>query len=405
MASWPGANNYEDEDEDYLDSSSEELEEEDPAQSHPIKKTGPGHSPAAKNKPKANTPGRKEKGKGRAIEVSDESSEEVEAPALVKKPRRIRKQASPDHFIPNDIYGENWTEAQEADLRKRWKKKLGVLTNGMDTSEISLWKKSYQIYQKPPPAIIPSGMEVDVSENAEFEDPDNPDAELEDKNWSQEFCKGFGEVLCCEAFKDRLYFLQYVLRYALFLRLGASKGFPKPPRKELSVQRNQKVIAEFDRLAAINGIAADPLRAETLNDALNNMLGPDLPSHVGLIEQLKKVVRKDFQDQRGLIKRDIDNIILAWDQYATASKQGLLSMKEYGQKWNKEHTKASSDPKGAEKYHTDDILKLRKEWVLGCKRAEAKAEAMRIQEPIGGVEGSRPRAPYVDLTMDSSEED
>ena len=55
-----------------------------------------------------------------------------------------------------------------------------------------------------------------------------------------------------------------------------------------------------------------------------------------------------------------------------------MSAGECRDKWDKEHTKASSNPTGAQKYHTNDIKQLRKEWVLGCKRAEAKAK--HIQE-------------------------
>jgi hypothetical protein len=104
---------------------------------------------------------------------------------------------SPDHFIIEDIYDENWNEHQEEDLRQHWSKKLKVLTDNMEVSELSLWKKAYQIFKKntPPPALLPEGIEVDVSENDGFENPDDSDDEFNDKNWGQDFCKRFGEVL------------------------------------------------------------------------------------------------------------------------------------------------------------------------------------------------------------------
>jgi hypothetical protein len=62
----------------------------------------------------------------------------------------------------------------------------------------SLSGKRHIRYSKkntPPPALLPEGIEVDVSENDGFENPDDSDDEFNDKNWGQDFCKRFGEVL------------------------------------------------------------------------------------------------------------------------------------------------------------------------------------------------------------------
>jgi hypothetical protein len=135
----------------------------------------------------------------------------------------------------------------------------------------------------------------------------------------------------------------------------------------------------MNRLAAAENIDVDPAFAGILKNALNNTLGADKPPHVGLIDNLKGVVRQNFQEQHGLIKRDMENITQAWDQCAKESKLSLMSAIECRDKWNSEHTKASSDPTGTQKYHTSDIKQLRKNGFLDANVRKPRRSISRNQ--------------------------
>ncbi|KAF4637794.1 hypothetical protein G7Y89_g277 [Cudoniella acicularis] len=206
--------------------------------------------------------------------------------------------------------------------------------------EAGLWKKTYQIFQRPAPNILPEG---------------------------------------------ELHFLQYTLEHALYLRLGVESGFAKPSLSRLS-QRDNKIIENFKSLAnpmAVEGFndASDITIEEAIKHALVTSLGEDLPKHIGFIKQLKQVVKKEFVEQKGLIRRDMMNIKSAWDTYAAKTKQGLLKLEEYPKIWNNEHKKSTSSPTGSEKYRTEGILSLKKEWILFQRRQAKKGKrTSRAQE-------------------------
>lgn len=169
-----------------------------------------------------------------------------------------------------------------------------------------------------------------------------------------------------------------MLRYALHCRLGTWRGFPKPRKSELNTSRNEKFVEKFKESAGSEAITAsvevsltslDDLLKKTLDDKL----GVDLPPHLESIEKLKLVVQEEKLDQRKLIKRDLVNIINAWDRYTAASKRSLLEMSVYANQWMKEHTATSANPTGSQRLRTTGISGARKQWMMHVRRT-------RIQE-------------------------
>jgi hypothetical protein len=232
--------------------------------------------------------------------------------------------------------------------------------------------------------LLPEGIRVDLSLNNAIADPENNDLAddqgLENTNWPQDFGVAFSQVVCCEAFKNKLDFLRYVLKYDLHTRLGSANGFRKPNSSHLAIQRNNKILAEFSRLADSNAIAefnkiSRELIEEVLKLALNTSIGTDNPPHKTFFTDWVQTAGdlKYFQGQKGLIKRDLVNIITAWDSYAAKSKSRLGPMADYAALWNDEHTKASHAPTGSQKYHTADIFALK-------ERMDPQAEAYCSEE-------------------------
>jgi hypothetical protein len=117
-----------------------------------------------------------------------------------------------------------WSKEDEKQLRAYWTRERQVVLDATEGSEIALWKKTLQIFGVPPPEILPKGVAVDLTKNEAIKDPGNTslgaNEGLKNPNWPKNFCDLFGSIVCCEAFKDRLYFLQYTLEYALSLRLA-----------------------------------------------------------------------------------------------------------------------------------------------------------------------------------------
>jgi hypothetical protein len=303
--------------------------------------------------------------------------------AAIKPRKKASKQVNEYDHAPKDIFDDIWTERHERTLRSQWSRENDLILDATCEAEVSLWKKSYQMFGLAPMDLLPEGIHVDLSLNNAIADPENTNLEddqgLENPNWPQDFCVAFSQVVCCEAFKDRLDFLHYVLKYALHVRLGSANGFKKPNSSRLAIQRNNKILVEFSRLADSNAIAefnkisGEPIE-EILKLALNTSIGTDEPPHKIFFADWMQDAGglKYFQEQKGLIKRDLVNIITAWDTYAAKSKSRLCTMADYAKLWNDEHTKASHTLTGSQKYHTADIFALKKEWILRGRRIATK---------------------------------
>ncbi|KAH6670121.1 hypothetical protein B0J14DRAFT_641065 [Halenospora varia] len=173
-------------------------------------------------------------------------------------------------------------------------------------------------------------------------------------------------------------------KYALNCRLDTWRGSPKPRKSDLNTSRNEKIVEKFKENAGSEAITAfEEVSLTSLDDllkkTLDDKLGVDLPLHLESIEKLKLVAQEEKLDQRKLIKRDLVNIINAWDRYTAASKRSLLEMSAYANQWMKEHTATSANPTGSQKLRTTDISGVRKQWMMHVRHTRIQEE--RTQNP------------------------
>ena len=214
----------------------------------------------------------------------------------------------------------------------------------------------------PPPKLI-GKVPVDTSSNNTK--PENEDSKHD--IWSQDFCVQFGNIICCPAFTDRPEYLRYLLELVLFLPLGDGKGFKKPSKKSMSSHRNRDIIDEL-KLESEH-----PVDEKALNKVLDKQLGLDQPPHTKFLDELRTVMKAKKQTAKkqtllGLIKKDMMDIIAAWDKYAEGGV-GLKSMKEYREEWEEKIKGRTSTADPAKKYTSQAVEELKKEWVLSQRRA------------------------------------
>jgi hypothetical protein len=281
--------------------------------------------------------------------------------------------AEVEREIPEGIFDEFWGSEDEENIVSQWTREHEVVLQNTSPAENALWKKAFQLFNQPAPKLLPPHIPIDVSENETVMDPDNEDLEdnegLKNTNWSPPVCALFGEIMCCPAFSGRPDYLQYVLALAFYLRVGATDEFPKP---ELPASRRQLVVDEFKRLSK------GPVDEENLLQTIENVEGRErLPHH-----RFLRFLEKDYNAKKakwktkkakGLVKADFTAIVEAWDKYAIDStKVGLFPLKEYATDWNRKFTKSPSSKSKKKKHSSEDILRLKREYILSTWRDREK---------------------------------
>jgi hypothetical protein len=282
-----------------------------------------------------------------------------------------------DEFeVPEGAYDSVWDSEDERRLRKYWKREHEVILNHTQAHELSLWKKTYQIFGLAPPELIPSHIALDISEKKGVPDPGNDKLEsdevLVNTNWAPDTSIIFCRIVCCPAFKGRVDYLRYVLAYALYLRIGSSEEFPKPYRADYLVSGRQQLAGEIVR-------RTEGATVEDVLAAMETVQGTEHPPHHKFLDILRVQARgrNGKVETKALIRQDLAAIVKAWDTYAEELDSGLdlKHMADYATAWNNKHQKSKEDPKlPGEKYSTPAMLRLKKAYMISQWRESNKSQ-------------------------------
>ncbi|TGO61856.1 hypothetical protein BCON_0024g00580 [Botryotinia convoluta] len=287
------------------------------------------------------------------------------------------------------IFDDFWDSDDEESLLSDFGPRERLLKE-ISSGELGLWRKSLTLFKLSPWHLLPRGINVDtknaqslvpsVDINFEF-DVDGAE-DLLRKNWTNEFCSVFGNIILSQPFRNNLPFFRWTIRYVLFLRLGPKLGFLRPSKTEFGQQRFEQYVKFYKEKDNVSPHNEDPTK-----HALYKLLGPDLPAHFEFIQKLDTIVKKDSQDHKGLIKKDLDNIVKAWDLFVSENDNPRLvlkSVKDYSADWN---TRGAA--KKFNKYDNSRIPEMKKKWLVGLLRDHAKKQRRESLEEFPSAENRR----------------
>ncbi len=160
----------------------------------------------------------------------------------------IDPKLDPEHYpfletgdYPEVVYGENWIKTDERELWNQWTWEDEMTLSQMEPAEFTVWHRAKKNYGIPAADIMfgdyvyvwtqgLSAVKIIWNHQQKFHGEES--IMVEPRNWGQNFCVLFAQLLCCEAFVGNLQFLRYTLQYALSLRLG-KKDVPLPKKSLL----------------------------------------------------------------------------------------------------------------------------------------------------------------------------
>lgn len=275
-----------------------------------------------------------------------------------------------ENLLPRIVFDRYWTERDEQKLSLAFAASSHrELSRRISAPEEVLWKRAFSLFNMNPYELLPAGVKVDTSRNdrlfvANIADADE-DGGFVNTNWAVDVCRLFSDILCCTAFKGKLDYLRYILRYVLFLRVGLAKP------SDDSIQQRGK-----DLVKSIKELVGPGVDEEKLTKLVEDSVGEDKIPHPLFLAKLRLKVKLEEDGIPGLIKQDFTAIKAAWDAYVDDpdSSISLKKIADYAQLWKERHGKISATPTGREKYRSEDIKRLKEEYFKSRLRDEYKAE-------------------------------
>lgn len=276
-----------------------------------------------------------------------------------------------------DHCDDAWTQQDEDNLWLTWLLEDQHMLDNLTSHELTAWKRADDAYNMSLPEILPRDVFVDrsilypLTATIKSSDGSEVTRKLEQTSWGQGFSFSLTKILACPAFHN-LKFLQYVLQYVLFLRLGL-KSSECPAVPNLS-------DSPFAQLAnALRAKDLGPVPDEWAT-TVNDLFGTDDQKvafpHLAFVEDLKKQVKKPKAGQlkrlrKGLLLADLTSIIDAWDNlYIKRPGKKLETIETY-------HKNFGRIPgKKPKKHDTEATRRNIRSWIMSCRRKEAHIEKL-----------------------------
>ena len=317
-------------------------------------------SPKRDPRPRGQTKKQKPKSAER-VEVSSSSEHSDSDESIPDRPSNLQ---------PAIEYSEHWSEEQERKLRRDWSADDQFLVEASSADEITLWRKAATLFQCAAPDLIQPTLLVSKADAHHLVNPDTGKEWKKNPNWSPDFCKTLGMIICLPYFKNRLDFLQYVLLKAVVTRVGDD-----PRNRQLDhriFQFSDPIVEKFSKkLEAETDYDED--ERMNLEEILRSVLVQNYPEHWKFSQRLDKVVKKGAKvdtddDTCNLRLCDLTNVVSAWSRYVNDNKLSLPNIAKYKDEFNKLHPNRGFKTGGNKRARRDEFYSWKKEWMLKTRR-------------------------------------
>lgn len=215
-----------------------------------------------------------------------------------------------DEEGPEEV--SSWSRPDDAFLRTTF------------ASELALINKTRRLFDKMPYDLIAAKNTPEQEDEGDI------------PKYTSSFAGIFSKLITCPAFKDRLDFFTYCVKLTIYHRAGEAVQ-KKPKTSGLRAIRLETFEANF--VAAYEGITKKKPKLHkdwnvVFENALKKSFGDDVPPHFKFSSGLSKIRQKlpkgihasRGRDEQKVGKGDLDAIVTAWGNYATANK--LPTIKE-----------------------------------------------------------------------------
>ncbi len=311
------------------------------------------------------------------------------------------------NYQPEIVYNRHWTKSDERRLRKKWSADDQFLVDKSSANEVALWRKATALFKQAPPDLLDYHIEVSKKDAGPLKNPATGKQWSKNPNWSPDFCGTMSMIICLPYFRNRVEFLQFVLRYALVTRLDDDA---RSPGHAYNVHLTFDPL--FERVLEKADEEMDTPLDEDQKIQLKSILLEEIsdkdPEHWKFHKFLDRVVKKKQNVSKDdesckLMLCDLKNIVGAWTAYVEAKKLLLPTMAQYRDMvikiYPNQGFKAGAG--GHTQARRDEFASWKKEWMLKVRRrdhvwareqAEAKAGLARRRAKTAASRDDQPAA-------------
>ena len=293
---------------------------------------------------------------------------------------------------PNIKFTAEWTKEEEDRLWDRWTVNDELLLRATTDAECALWRKGQIVYGLALPDILPDDVHFDTSGNKPVNVPGISGKMLENTNLSLDYTSILSTIFSCKPFMKDIEIFRYFVRYVLHMRLP--KVYTKPSSSQIS-SHNASIVEEIKKQSELLGMPIQREQETLIRTILNKEDSQQKFKYNDFLIDLKTQCQNSFSSKKpGLMRKDINNIVKAWDEtyVQSSTRKHLKTMAEYQKEYNNSG-KIIKGPGSSASLSSgnDKVLRDKRNWIMASRRQDAiNSKGSTADTQLELVRGSSP---------------